>query len=332
VEAEPHTQQAGAPVEGAGAPAQPADAPAQQAADPGHSHGLAPACARLAASSGFQGFIYVVIVANAVTLGLGTYEWSSGIDSLISALDDVWLGIFVVELVIRITAFGRRPQDFFRDGWNVFDFVVIGLAFIPGLRGNITLLRLARLLRVVRLVSVMPDLRILLRAMVRSLRPIASLLVLTLLLMYVYGMVGWILFGDEDPQNWGNIGDSLLSLFQILTLENWPTFLERGQAIAPASWIFFVSYVLIASFLVINILIAIIINSMEEVHAAEREEHIHDLEEEVAADHITVSARLEAIRHSLDQLEAQVAEGEHADAPEAQRTMKRGTKGGRIRF
>ena len=174
----------------------------------------------------------------------------------------------MVELAIRITAYGSRPQDFFKDGWNVFDFVVIGPAFLPGVRDNVTLLRLARLLRVVRLVSVMPDLRVLVRAMARSIPPITSLALLTLLLMYVYGMVGWILFHDEDPEQWGNIGQAMLSLFQILTLENWPQYLDAGQAIHPASWIFFVSYVLIASFLVINILIAIIINSMEEVHDA----------------------------------------------------------------
>ena len=135
----------------------------------------------------------------------------------------------MVELAIRIAAYGRRPQDFFKDGWNVFDFVVIGLAFVPGLRENVTLLRLARLLRVVRLVSVMPDLRILVRAMARSLPPIASLVLLTLLLMYVYGMVGWILFHEEDPEHWGNIGESLLSLFQILTLENWPSTWTRAR-------------------------------------------------------------------------------------------------------
>ena len=100
---------------------------------------------------------------------------------------------------------------------------------MPGLRENVTLLRLARLLRVVRLVSVMPDLRILVRAMARSLPPIASLALLTLLLMYVYGMVGWILFHEEDPEHWGNIGQAMLSLFQILTLENWPE-LPRARA------------------------------------------------------------------------------------------------------
>jgi voltage-gated sodium channel len=294
---------------------------------------IAARCRRIADSPRFQAFIMGVIVANAITLGLGTYEsFPEGLHSLLITLDDVFLGIFVVELAIRIAAYGRRPQDFFKDSWNVFDFVVIGLAFTPGIRDNVTLLRLARLLRVVRIVSVMPDLRILTRAMARSLPPITSLAVLTLLLMYVYGMVGWILFHEEDPEQWGNIGQALLSLFQILTLENWPQYLEAGQAIHPASWIFFVSYVLIASFLVINILIAIIINSMEEVHDAERAEDRARLDEELAAaGDGSVADRLEEIRHALDKLETQLAEG-GGDLPgPAKSVKKRPTKGGRMR-
>jgi voltage-gated sodium channel len=293
---------------------------------------MATVCRRIADSPRFQGFIYAVIVANAITLGLGTYDFSSGVHTAITTLDDIWLGIFVVELVIRIAAFGRRPQDFFKDGWNVFDFLVIGLAFAPGLRENSTLLRLARLLRVVRLVSVMPDLRLLVRAMARSLPPITSLIVLTLLLMYVYAMVGWILFHEEDAENWGNIGTSMLTLFQILTLENWPGYLETGQEIVPASWIFFVSYVLIASFLVINILIAIIINSMEEVHDAERVADREELESELAAGDGSVADRLAEIRHTLDKLETQLAEGGDSSvvAPKSPST-KRPTKGGRMR-
>ncbi len=287
-------------------------------------------CARIADSSRFQAFIMGVIVANAVTLGLGTYDWDSQVDSLLTTLDDVFLGIFVLELAIRITAFGSRPQDFFKDGWNVFDFVVIGLAFLPGVRDNVTLLRLARLLRVVRVISVMPDLRILVRAMTRSIAPITSLALLTLLLMYVYGMVGWILFHEEDPKQWGDIGQAMLSLFQILTLEGWNNFLEAGQAIHPASWIFFVSYVLIASFLVINILIAIIINSMDEVHEAERAKERGELDEEIAAGDGTVAERLGEIRHALDRLEAQLAEG-GGDLPGPARSVKRPTKGGRMR-
>jgi voltage-gated sodium channel len=292
---------------------------------------MAETCRRIADSQRFQAFIFGVIVLNAITLGLGTYDFSSGVESTLIVLDEIFLGIFVVELVIRIAAYGRRPQDFFKEGWNVFDFVVISLAFAPGLRDNITLLRLARLLRVVRLVSVMPDLRILVRALARSLPPITSLVLLTVLLMYIYGMVGWILFHEEDPEQWGNIGQSLLSLFQILTLENWPEYLDRGQQIHPASWIFFVSYVLIASFLVINILIAIIINSMEEVHDAEREEERRRRDDELAAaGDGTIADRLEEIRRSLDRLETQLAEG-GGDLPGPARSVRRPTKGGRMR-
>jgi voltage-gated sodium channel len=296
---------------------------------------MAQRCRTVADSGVFQGFILVVILLNAITLGIQTYDISSGLESTISTLDDVFLGIFVVELAIRITAFGSRPDRFFADGWNLFDFAVIAAAFVPGVRENVTLLRIVRLLRVVRLVTVLPDLRILLRAMVRSVPPIVSLALLTFMLMYVYGMVGWILFGDEDPENWGDVGQALLSTFQMLTLENWPQLLETGMEIHPASWIFFVSYVLIASFLVINILIAIIINSMEEVHDAEREaertarrdraEHLAEQEEET----VTIAERLTALRDAIDELEQDLERG---GVPPAKTRISRPMKGGRARM
>ncbi len=102
---------------------------------------MARVCSRIANSSRFQNFIFGVIVANAITLGLGTYDWGRTVDDSITVADEVFLGIFVVELAIRIAAYGRRPQDFFKSGWNVFDFVVIGAAFLPGVRDNVTLLR-----------------------------------------------------------------------------------------------------------------------------------------------------------------------------------------------
>jgi voltage-gated sodium channel len=300
-------------------------------------------CKRIADSSRFQVFISGVIIANAITLGLGTY---GGIEDeaggLLTTLDDLFLGIFVVELAIRIAAFGARPQDFFRSGWNVFDFAVIGAAFLPGVRDNVTILRLVRLLRVVRLVSVFPDMRVLVRAMVKSLPPIGSLVLLTLLLMYVYGMVGWILFHEGDPRNWGDIGTAMLSLFEMLTLENWPALLDAGQKIHPSSWIFFVSYILIASFLVINILLAIIIGSMEEVREAERErgraERARRREEEIemggpvaeaaiaAGAAEAIAGRLQDLRDALDDLERDLG-GEHL----RRRARSVPRKGGRMR-
>jgi voltage-gated sodium channel len=293
---------------------------------------MADRCRRVADSGVFQGFILVVIVLNAITLGVQTYDISAGLDSTLSTLDDVFLGIFVVEIAIRVAAFGQRPQAFFRDGWNAFDFIVVAAAFAPGLRENATLLRIVRLLRVVRLVTVLPDLRILVRALVRSIPPILSLVVLTVMLMYVYAMVGWILFGDEDPENWGNIGEGLLSTFTMLTLEDWPALLEAGIEIHPASWMFFVSYVLLASFLVINILIAIIINSMEEVHQAERrEERAERLEhlEAIDQDSVTIADRLAGLREAIDELELDLEDG---GVPPAKTRIKRPTKGGRMRM
>jgi len=292
---------------------------------------MASRCKRIADSTVFQGFILGVIVLNAVTLGIQTYDLSDSLESALTTFDDIFLGIFVLELAIRITAFGSRPQDFFNDGWNVFDFVVIGAAFLPGLRENATLLRIVRLLRVVRIVTVLPDLRVLVRALVQSIPPILSLAVLTLMLMYVYGMVGWILFHEQDPENWGNIGQALLSTFTMLTLENWPQLLEAGTAIHPQSWIFFVSYVLLASFLVINILIAIIINSVEQVHQVEREEERADRREELEreGDSVSVTERLAVLRDAIDELELDLQAGMEIDPAKAK--VKRPSKGGRMR-
>ena len=145
-------------------------------------------CARIADSTRFQGIIIAVILANAIVLGLQTYEAiDQDAGDVLVSLDQVFLGVFVVELLIRFLAYGphlRGYRDFFREGWNVFDFVVIGAAFMPGLRENATLLRLIRLLRVVRIVSVLPDLRVLLRGMVRSLLPIATMGVVGILLLF----------------------------------------------------------------------------------------------------------------------------------------------------
>jgi voltage-gated sodium channel len=190
--------------------------------------------ARIVDSPVFTTVVLTVIVANAVVLGLQTYD---GIveryGDLLDVLNGVFLGFFVVELALRISAYGRRPQDFFRGGWNVFDFVIIAVAFVPGVRENSTLLRLAWLLRVVRVVRLLPDLRVLLTAVVRSLPPLGSMAILTTLILFVYGMVGWSLFGEEAPKEWGDIGSAMLTLFTLLTLENFPVYMEQAGRSTP---------------------------------------------------------------------------------------------------
>jgi voltage-gated sodium channel len=265
---------------------------------------------RLVESPIFVGFILAVIIANAVVLGLQTYEEiEQRHGDTLNLLNDIFLAIFVVELALRIGAYGRRPLDFFRSGWNVFDFVVIGFAFVPGVRESSTLLRIARLLRVVRIVRILPDLRILITGVIRSLPPLGSMLLLTTVMLFIYGMLGWLLFADEIPQDWGNVGRAMLSLFVLLTLEDFPRYMERGMKVHPWSWIYFVTFVLITVFIVINVLIGIVLTSMEEARELERRKR-RSIEREGEVGPIApapVMERIIILRAALDELEQELA-------------------------
>ena len=272
--------------------------------------------ARIVAAHWFTTTILGVIVVNAVVLGLGTY---SGIDErhgdVLELVNGVCFVIFCVELALRIGAYGSKPWRFFRDGWNVFDFAVIAVAFLPGVRSSSTLLRLARLARVVRIVRLFPDLRVLLSGVWRSVPPLFAIALATGMLLFVYGMVGWTLFGEELPAQWGNIGRAMLTLFVMLTLENFPTYMDAGMEVHPWSWVYFVSFVMIAAFVVINVLIGIVLNSMEEAREAERRDEVR---ERLGADEPSpvdpgasapVVERIAILRAALDELEAELSVG-----------------------
>ena len=208
-------------------------------------------------------------------------------------------------------AYGRHPQDFFRNGWNVFDFIVVGAAYLPFVRESVTLLRMARLLRIARLLSVIPGLRIVVLGIARSLAPIGGMAALTFFVLYLYGMVGWLLYDDHDPERFGNIGRSLLTLFQVLTLEGWNDVLAKEMEYSSWSWVYFVSFVLIGTFVVLNVVIAIIVNSMDEVRAMELERERSDMVaaalSEGEADE-RMQERLNAMREALDELERAIVD------------------------
>jgi voltage-gated sodium channel len=256
---------------------------------------LGSGCRRVVESSWFDPLMLGVIAVNAVTLGLETYDSiDASIGRELHVANEVILGIFVVELLIR-----------------VFDFVVIAASFVPGVRENATLLRLVRLLRIARAVRLLPDLRVLTIAVGRSIPGVASLAAITLLLVYVYGMIGWVIFHDHDPANFDDIGQSMVTMFVLLTLENLPAYIERGQDLSDWTLLFYVSYVLLASFLIFNLFIGIVINSMEqaraiELHRAERAL----LDEETANDEqahgVVLEERLRALRSAVEELEREV--------------------------
>lgn len=245
----------------------------------------------------FELFIVGVIVFNAIVLGLGTYaDIASRHEPLFATIYNVILGIYVVELLIRLTAYRWNPREFVKDGWNVFDFIVVVASFVPALRANAMLLRLVRLLRIVRLVRFLPDLRILVSAAGRSVPGIASLAAATFVLIFIYGMLGWVLFSGADPANYGNVGQAMLTMFVMLTLENFPDNVAMGQTVSQWSIVYFISYVLLASFLIFNLFIGIVLNSMEEARGADRKEHETD----------DLLSRLRAAREALEQAEGEL--------------------------
>ena len=259
--------------------------------------------ARLVDSDRFQMVIGAVIVANAVVLGLETYPGvMDSYSSLLITLNSVFYGVFVVELVLRLISYGKRPWNFFRSGWNVFDFVIIGGALIPAIQQQATVMRLLRLARVVRLLRFLPDARVLLLTVTKSIPSVMSMVVLTVLILFLYGMVGWTMFGEQLPQQWGTVGTSMLTLFVLLTLENFPQYLQEAQAVSPLATVFFLSYVLVAAFVVFNLLIGIVIGSMEKA----REEEAAKARANQGGSKAIMRDRLEEIRTALEELQSEV--------------------------
>ena len=265
-------------------------------------------CARVAGDKRFETATFAVILLNAVVLGFETYEAVQRRQGdLLEGLNTLFLTYFTVEIAIRLTAHGRAPWQYFRNGWNVFDFVVVVSAYLPGVRENATALRLVRLLRVFRLISVLPELRVLVLGVVRSLAPLASVGFLFLILFYVYGMIGWLSFHDDDPENWSSIGQVMLTLFAMLTLEEWVALQRTALEITPWAPLYFVSFVLISSFLLLNMVIAVVINSVEEA----RELLAREERREIAREHGEEAAlldRLDELRGALAGLESELEE------------------------
>jgi voltage-gated sodium channel len=261
--------------------------------------------ARIAESDAFNFAILGVILANALILALETYEsLDRSAGGVFETLNDVFLWIFVGEIAVRFLAVAANPKRYFSSGWNVFDFVVVAAAFVPGLRENATLLRLARLLRVVRVFRILPDLRVFVVAVGRSLPAVGTLAMMTVVVLFLYGMVGWVMFADGDPDNFGDIGHAMLTMFIGLTLENLPDNIERGTEITAWAYPYYISFALLAAFLLFNLFIGIVINSLEEARAIE----LQRMEKEDDDPHDRILAeRMRELRKVVDELEREIA-------------------------
>jgi voltage-gated sodium channel len=237
------------------------------------------------------------VVANAALIGIETSPalWER-YGSVFHALNAAVQAIFVVEITVRLLAHGPRLHRFFLDGWNVFDFTIVALSLLPAAGLLASVARLARLLRALRVVSALPELRLIVATMLRSIPSLANVVVLLGLILYVYAVVGVHLFAGVDPDNWGSLPRAGLTLFEILTLEGWVELMNASLAATGWAWVYYVSFVVPAVFVVVNLFIAIVINNLE---AAKREEHVTAPPQAGA-----LAARLAAIREQLEAIES----------------------------
>ena len=260
-------------------------------------------------SSAFQRAVIAVITLNGVTLGLETaHELADRHATAFLLIDRVILAVFVVEIALRIVAHGKA---FFRDPWSWFDLVIVSVALVPASE-SLSILRLFRFLRVLRLISVVPGMRRVVSALFAALPGLASAVVLLLLSLYTASVIGEQLFREAAPQYFGDLGRSLFTMFTVLTVENWPQVAEDVMAKEPLAWIFFATFIVITAFFVLNLLIGVIVSAMEAEVNAQRWKEDQELELE---QHIAVMNEIRALNEKVDRLAAALPAPADTGAP-----------------
>src|SRR5512139_877556 len=232
---------------------------------------------------------------------------------ILDLLDVLILGVFVVEALLKMAAHGRRPWLYFADGWNVFDFLIIVICVLPVGGPFAAVLRLARALRLLRLVSALPKLQLLVGALLKSLGAMGYVTLLLALMFYIYAVAGVHLFGGHDPQHFGSLSVALVSLFRMITLDNWSDLFSAARAEAPiAAVLYFVSFILLGTMIMLNLFIGIIMNSMSEMHAEiderDRARHVKELGHATLADDFNLlEQQLDALRDQAAKLKRRLA-------------------------
>lgn len=277
---------------------------------------------RITDSFAFQAAVVFLILAAGVVVGLETYPAVAerhGV--LLHALDRLILWAFATELALRILARGRRPLDFFRDGWNVMDAAIVAVSFMPFASQSVLVVRLLRLLRLVRLVKFVPEMRLLVETILRTVPSMFYLAGLFSLLIYVYAVIGTFAFGGNDPMHFGRLHLSVLSLFQVLTLEGWADIMltniygcdsfgydgKEGLCAHPAArpmgaTLYFISFVMFGTFLMLNMVIGFIMENLQSTKAR----HLEEARKRPGFPEPGLEERIDRIRDDLAALEREI--------------------------
>lgn len=257
---------------------------------------------RLVHNKQFQWFIVGVILINAAILGLLTLDIPEGTKNVLQFLDDACLVIFCVEIFLKLIS---MRGSYFKDGWNIFDIVVVGIALLPN-TGALSVLRALRVLRLLRLATAVPSMRRVINGMFAALPGGASVAGVLFIMYYVGAIIGVNLFKDTVPQHFGDIGTTFFTLFKMMTLEGWPDIASVVIEKHPQAWVFFVVFIIFTTFTTLNLLFGIIVDAMEKAKEEEVREEM--AEQGVTLDEMSDGMRLAKIEEEIRKMSAMLTE------------------------
>lgn len=225
---------------------------------------------RLRSNKAFELFVVAIIIFSAVTIGVRTYDLPPLMIDAIVVLDMLITVIFLIEIIVRFLGEPSK-RDFFRSGWNIFDTLIVAVSLIPIENSELALVgRLVRIFRVLRMVSIIPELRMLLNSLLRALPQLGYVMLMMFIIFYIYAAIGATFFATINPDLWGDIAKSLLTLFRVMTFEDWTDVMYQTQTVYGYSWVFYISFIFFTAFAFLNMIIGIVVNVMEAEQIRER--------------------------------------------------------------
>jgi voltage-gated sodium channel len=256
----------------------------------------------------FELFVITIIVFSSLMIGIRTYELHPIAENTLRVLDYAVTLFFLVEILIRLAA-EPRLRDFFKKGWNVFDFVIVVVSLIPLDDSEYALIaRMLRLFRVMRLISFIPELRVLVSALISALPRMGYVALLMFIIFYLYAVIGNLLFAQINPVLWGDLGLALLTLFRVATFEDWTDVMYETMTVYGLSWIYYISFIFFSAFVFLNMMIGIVVEVLDEEHKKMAAEQAQEDGTSLQAFEERVEVQLAELQHKLDRLLAEKPE------------------------
>lgn len=261
---------------------------------------IKPLLASFVGSKKFQNFIMLLIILNGITMGMETSkELSYTYQTFFELFNTFVLSIFSIEILLRIYV---HRAAFFKDAWSIFDFVIVAISLVPSTTG-FEIFRILRVLRLFRLITVVPQMKKIIMALLSVIPGIASIAGLLTLFFYIFAIMATQLFGDDFPQWFGTLGESFYTLFQIMTLESWSMGIVRPvMEVYPLAWVFFVPFIFLATFIIVNLIIAIVVDAMNEMNADEKKHSETHIIEEVHGENNAIKIEIQSLRNDIKEL------------------------------